>query len=303
MKTKFEQIVDVNKIGMNSSDCDMPTLVKCAQQERLNKSIYDRVTRVMILINFQRDLFRKDLFDIPGIKEDVRNTTRFIYRNLGKISRIISSLDIYIPQQICHSCWWINENGENPKPYTTIKSSDIENGVWIPQMGTVQENYYYLKSYEKEMDKSLRIIPYYAIAGTEGCALEGQLAKMIYFHSVARNSINHTITNGLDLYAQIYGNINIEYKNRTLLNSQLIMAVERYDEIYIAGETLSYGLINNVKRIAEYYRNNISITKKMTILTDCTSPIADQIPYAISELEKLKCMYGIGLASSKEICL
>lgn len=301
MKTRYEEIVNIDKIG-GHSDFDMQGLMEKALAERTIDSIKDSVTRALILINFQKDLFREDLFNIPGIKKDAKNTTQFIYNNLEKISRIITSLDTHIAQQICHACWWVDANGVPPKPYTIITSSDVDNGIWIPRIASIKDNYHYLKSYEKEMGKHLCIMPYYAIAGTEGSAIEGEIAKIVYFHSIVRNSINNTITNGLDFYSQANGSINTEYRSSTLLNVQLLTAVEKYDEIYIAGESLNYGLINNVKRIAEYYKHNKAITRKITILTDCTSPLAGTVQTATAELDKLKSMYGIKLARTTEIC-
>lgn len=302
MTTKYDQIVHIDKIGA-STDFDMNEVMKMAASERVKASITDRKKSLLLLVNYQKDFFKEGLFDIPNVKEDAQRISKFIYDNLEGISRIITSLDTHIAQQIYHPCWWVDEVGNHPKEFTTITDKEVSQRKWIPTIGSFKDNLEYLQELEIVEGRHLCIWPYYAISGTEGSSLENEIAKMVYFHSIARNSVNNIIWNGLDFYTQAFGCINTEYKNVNLLNAQLLMAVERYDKVFIAGENVCHGMLDIVKMIARYYRNEKNIIKKITVLMDCTSSIRGYEHEMREELAALEKMYGIKLKQSTEIKL
>ena len=133
----------------------------------------------------------------------------------------------------------------------------------------------YLKELEKDglQKKQLCIWPYHCIDGEGGSSLENEFAKIVYFHSLARNTANHMIRKGEDPYSEMYGIIKPEYSQNNWMNTPILNAIKNYDEIYVAGEAASHCLMESVKQIAEYFANCPKILKKITILEDCTSPI------------------------------
>lgn len=301
LTTRYEQIVHIDKIGAHT-DFDMNEVMRMAANEQIIKAaVTDRKKRLLLLVNYQKDFFREDLFDIPDVKDDAKNISKFIYDNLGKISRIITSLDVHIAQQIYHPCWWVDKDGNNPKPYTFITSKDVSSRKWMPTIGPIRDNLQYIRRLEREEGHSLCIWPYYAISGTEGSCMENEISKMVYFHSVVRNSINNVIWNGLDFYTQAYGCINTEFMTKTSLNLQLLLAVEKYSEIFIAGETANHGILDTVNMIARYYAKDPDITKKITILTDCTSSMSGYEKKVAEEFESLNKNFGIKFKKSTEI--
>lgn len=54
----------------------------------------------------------------------------FIYRNLGRITEIIVTMDTHSPWQIFHPIFWVNEAGQHPSPMTEISVEEIEQAVW-----------------------------------------------------------------------------------------------------------------------------------------------------------------------------
>ncbi len=295
-KAKFDQIVDIDRLGEHNS-FDMDEIIRLAANETIKGSSTDRKKRLLLLVNYQNDFFRNDLFDIASVKNDAKNILSFIYNNLGKISRIIPSLDAHIAQQIYHQCWWVDKDGKHPEPYTIITAKDISKRIWIPLIGSFRDNLQYVKEMEKEEGRPLCIYPYYTISGTEGSSLEGEISKMVYFHSAVRNSINNVIWNGLDFYTQAFGYINPEYRTQNVLNAQLLLSVEKYNEIFIAGESI----LDTLKMIARYYEYYKYVTMKITILTDCTSSIKGFEQKTREEFEALSKMYGIKLKRSTDI--
>ena len=108
MKTNYEQIVDVAKIGQHSA-ADMNAIFTMAEQERFTASVDDSPKRLLLCIDVQKDFIEGGALAVPGSIGDVERMTRFIYNNMGGISRIMCSLDTHIAHQIFHPCWWVND--------------------------------------------------------------------------------------------------------------------------------------------------------------------------------------------------
>ena len=126
---------------------------------------------------------------------------------------------------------------------------------------------------------------------------------MVYFHSVARMSVNHMINKGTDPYSEMYGIIKPEYSKKNFINTPILTAIEKYDEVYVVGEAASHCLMESVKQIAENFANRPEITQKITILEDCTSPIGGYEADTAAAFDDFKSAYGIKFAKSTDIQL
>lgn len=301
MKTNYEQIVDVSKIA-KSGPMDLNTIFALAEQERFTAAINDAPRRLLLAIDVQTDFMEGGALGVPGSIGDVERITRFIYNNMAGITKIDCSLDTHIAQQIFFPCWWVNSNGDHPAPYTVITSADVTAGRWTPVNKPV-ESIEYLKQLEKTGKKQLCIWPYHCIHGTQGYNLENEFAKMVYFHSVARKSVNNMIQKGNDPYSEMYGIIKPEFSKKNFINTPVLTAIEKYDEIYVVGEAASHCLMESVRQIAEHFAGRPEITQKITILEDCTSPIPGYETETANTFADFKNKYGIKFAKSTDIQL
>ena len=302
MKTNYEQIVDVAKIGQHSA-ADMNAIFNMAEQERFTASSTDSPKRLLLCIDVQKDFIEGGALAVPGSIKDVERITRFIYNNMGGISNIMCSLDTHIAHQIFHPCWWGDSNGNHPAPYTIITYDDVKKDRWRPVYGEIKDAIQYLKELEKvgAGKKQLCIWPYHCIKGTDGNSLENEFAKMVYFHSVARKCVNRIIPKGEDPYSEMYGIIKPEYSKKNFINTPVLTAIEKYDEIYVVGEAASHCLLESVKQIAEHFANRPEVTQKITILEDCTSPITGFEADTAATFDNFKNSYGIKFAKSTDI--
>ena len=302
MKTNYEQIVDVSKIGQHY-EVNMNAIFNMAEQERFTAAIDDSPKRLLLCIDVQKDFIEGGALAVPGSISDVERITRFIYNNMGGISCIMCSLDTHIAHQIFHPCWWANSAGDHPAPYTTIKYDDVEANLWRPVIGDPRDSIQYLKELEKvgAGKKNLCIWPYHCINGTEGFTLENEFAKMVYFHSVARKCVDCMINKGTDPYSEMYGIIKPEYSKKNFLNTPVLTAIEKYDEIYVVGEAASHCLMESVKQIAEHFVNRPDVTQKITVLEDCTSPITGYEADTVAAFDNFKRSYGIKFSKSTDI--
>lgn len=124
---------------------------------------------------------------------------------------------------------------------------------------------------------------------------------MVYFHSVARKCVDSMINKGTDPYSEMYGIIKPEYSKENFLNTPVLTAIEKYDEIYVVGEAASHCLMESVKQIAEHFVNRPEVTQKITVLEDCTSPITGYEADTAVAFDNFKSSYGIKFAKSTDI--
>lgn len=302
MKTKYEQIVNVENIGKRCNT-DMNLIFNMVQKEECNRTENDDRKRLLLCIDVQNDFIEGGSLPVSGSVKDVERLTRFIYNNVEKISSIMCSMDTHSPYQIFHPCWWVNSKGENPNPYTIITYEDVINKTWKPVIGNPKDSIEYVENLEKigAGKRKLCIWPYHCIAGTEGNSLENEFSKMVYFHSIVRKTNNSIIQKGTDPYSEMYGIIKPEYSRTNFINIQVLKAIEEYDEIYVAGEASSHCVMESVKQIAEYFRTRPEVIRKITILKDCTSPIAGYEDETKKIFENFEKMYEIKSMNSTDI--
>ena len=127
MKTMYEEIVNVSKIGKHSP-LDLNSIISLAERERFSPAIDDSPKRLLLMIDVQNDFMEGGALGVPGSIGDVERITCFIHKNMSEISNIMCSLDTHIAQQIFHPCWWENMGGDRnaqPFPYTTISYTDV----------------------------------------------------------------------------------------------------------------------------------------------------------------------------------
>lgn len=130
MNTKYTEIVNTNAIGKAENPITLNQLLKRANDEQLIPSRQNRERVLFIGIDVQQDFMEKGALGVPGAHGDVERMTRFIYENMDAISNIAVSIDTHTPHQIFHPCWWIDEQGSNPAPYTTVTLADLDSGKW-----------------------------------------------------------------------------------------------------------------------------------------------------------------------------
>ena len=204
MKTTYMEIVNGNYIGSVENPVDLNEILKKADKEGLEPSLKDKERVLFLGIDVQQDFMDHGALGVAGAQKDVERMTRFIYDNMEKISNIAVSMDTHTPHQIFHPCWWIDENGEHPAPYTVITLKDLDEGKWRAVINP-QASREYVKHLEQDAKKALCIWTYHCMQGTTGAALENQFANMIYFHSVARKAVVQRLVKGQDPMSEMYG--------------------------------------------------------------------------------------------------
>lgn len=298
MKTSFEEIVKVEQIGQKT-DSDLNHLLFKASKEDLPPAKEDEQKTLLMGIDIQNDFMEQGALGVPGSHKDVENLTRFLYKNMAKITDICLSIDTHYPQQIFHPSWWVNQAGEHPEPFTIITREEVDNGVWIP-LKYKQESIHYVHQLERLGKKQLCIWPYHCLAGTFGAALEGQFANLVYFHSVARQSETIRRVKGLDPLSEMYGIFKPEYAQEPFVDEELLQKMKEYDRIFIAGEAKSHCVLESLRQMLEYHADP-AFGSRVYLLEDCMSCIPGFEATTEAALQELQEKYKINRVRSTEV--
>ena len=299
MNTNYLEIINTNYIGSTENPVSLNEILKKANEEHLTPASQNREKVLFLGIDIQQDFMDNGALGVPGAKQDVLRVTKFIYNNMDKISNIAVSLDTHLPHQIFHPCWWIDENGNHPAPYTIITLADLDAGRWRAVINP-QASREYVKHLEQDAKKALCIWTYHCLQGTSGAALENQFANMVYFHSVAKKAVMQRLVKGQDPLSEMYGIIKPEYDTKGYINLDFLNKLESYDRILIAGEAKSHCVLESIHQILEYYETRPEITKKVYILEDCMSSIPGYEDMTEQAFQTFRSKYHVNLVKSTD---
>ena len=270
MKTPYNEIVNIASIGSQTNPISLNEILRKANDEQLTPAAQNKERVLFLGIDVQQDFMDNGALGVPGAHGDVERMTQFIYNNMDKITNIAVSIDTHTPHQIFHPCWWIDENGNNPAPYTPITLADLDSGKYRAVIYPRQSRDY-VEHLEKDGKKTLCVWSYHCLQGTSGAAFENQFANMIYFHSVAKKAVTQRLVKGQD-----------------------------YDKIIIAGEAKSHCVLESIKQILEHYANRPEITQKIYILEDCMSSIPGFEDVTEQTFDDFKKTYHVNIVKSTD---
>lgn len=302
MKTSYSEIVNVNYIGKAENPIGLNDILKKANDEQLTPSAQNKERVLFLGIDVQQDFMDNGALGVPNAHGDVERMTQFIYDNMDKISNIAVSIDTHTPHQIFHPCWWIDENGNNPAPYTAITLADLDSGKWRAVINP-QASREYVKHLEQDGKKVLVVWTYHCIQGTTGSSLENQFSNMVYFHSVAKKAVVQRLVKGQDPMSEMYGIIKPEYDTKGYINLDFLNKLENYDKVIIGGEAKSHCVLESIKQILEHYETRPEITKKIYILEDCMSSIPSFEDATDKTFESFKKKYHVNIVKSTDAIL
>lgn len=270
MKTAFEEIVSVEHIGKEANPFQLGALLAKACAEELPRASEDKVRTTLLCVDMQRDFMEGGPLGVAGSLGDTERLTRFIYKNMTKITEIAASLDTHSPRQIFHQCWWRGADGQTPEPFTVITAKDAKEGRWRP-LYEKEKSEEYLEYLESGGQKQLVIWPYHCIEGTAGCALENQFSNMIHFFSAARGADLKKIVKGTLPATEFYGIVSPEYDpGGSYANRELLGDLRRCDRLVIAGEARDYCVAQSVLQICEAMEKEKK-RPEIFIMEDCMS--------------------------------
>lgn len=287
-----------------------------AKQHNIPVAADDKIRICLLLIDVQNTFCIPDFELYVGGKtgtaavDDNQRLCEFIYRNLGRITKIIPTLDTHTAMQIFHPIFWINANGEHPTPAATnITPADIEAGIWQvnPAVANSVTNgdcqllqkqaEHYVKKLSQDGKYPLTVWPYHSMLGGIGHALVSAVEEAIFFHSIARQTSTQFELKGENPLTENYSILRPEVltgfdeKPITQKNTHLIKQLLEYDAVIIGGQAKSHCVAWTIDDLlTEIQQVDSTLAKKIYLLEDCTSPVV--VPGVVDYSEQAEAAFN-----------
>jgi nicotinamidase-related amidase len=225
-----------------------------------------------------------------GAVDDNRRLCEFVYRNLRVITQIIPSLDTHHAMQVFHAIWLVDEQGDQPAPFTLVSAEDVAAGRWSVN-GAVAEalgidiNYAkrHLAGYTRRLAErgkyDLTIWPYHAMFGGIGHALVSAVEEAVFFHGVARYSRPDFQVKGDNPFTEHYSMLGPEVTEGPDgdrlggRNTGLIERLLTFDAVVVAGQAKSHCLAWTIDDLLGDPEVREQLAERTYLLEDCTSPV------------------------------
>jgi len=279
-----------------------------AEEHALKPAMDDQIKIALLGIDIQ------NTFCIPGYElfvagrsgrgavDDNIRLCEFIYKNIGRITHIMVTMDTHQAMQIFHPIFFIDQNGHHPPPFTLISNQDIIQERWrfnpaleesIGKDVDYMQRYliHYTQQLEQHGRYNLTIWPYHAMLGGIGHALVSAFEEAIFFHTIARNNQSffdikgdHPLT---EHYSALGPEVITEHDGEQIADRDMrfIKFLQEYDLLIIAGQAKSHCVAWTIQDLLEEIQrtDDQSLNQKIYILEDCTSPVV--IPGVIDYTE------------------
>ena len=241
-----------------------------AALHRIASASGDRFRTCLLAVDCQNTFCTPgfELF-VPGAPDDSRRLCELVYRNLGRLTEIVATLDTHRAFQIFHSAFLVGRNGQHPPPYTSVSVADVEAGVWRTADPALQEH---LERYAGELAAGgkyeLTVWPYHAMLGGIGHALVSSVEEAFFFHALARGGETRFEVKGNDALTEHYSALGPEVGGEP--NLALVEHLLTFDAVYVAGQAKSHCVawtVDDLLRLAP------EIAPRLYLLEDCTSPV------------------------------
>ena len=214
---------------------------------------------------------------VDGAEMDIFRIIDFILNNMEHITTIYPTLDTHIVYQIFYGGWWTDANRNHPDPYTQIESKEVNIGTFKPVIDPVW-SIEYIKTLEKQTNKPLMVWPEHTMLGTPGHALVPSLYEVCYYHSLVRRSQISFQLKGDVPETEMYGVFKPEVlvpKNPRAsgINAAFCNLLGKYDKLIVAGEAKSHCVLESLRQLHTFFKDQEEVLKKIFILKDCMSSV------------------------------
>jgi nicotinamidase-related amidase len=231
-------------------------------------------TNALLIIDAQHDFCNpKGALYVQGADKDMERLARFIEQNIFQLNKIFLSIDNHLFNDIAHPSFWEDKNKKSPAPFTQITAKDVEEGKWKARFDP-EKSLKYLKDLEKDGKFSHFIWPTHCLVGSLGASIDEKImtATMTWCKASGKDYV--AVHKGLYPFTEHFGIFAAQIPDtnvpETQLNTELIAQLNRYDNIFVAGEAKSHCVATSIQQAMDFAPE---LAKKMIILEDCMSDV------------------------------
>ena len=279
---------------------EMPALAATwARQHRRQPASTDQKNVHLLLIDVQKDFCFPEgaLFvggrDGKGAVGDSRRIAELIYKNLGVITNITTTLDTHFAHQIFFPSFWIDENGRPPDAFREVAAEDVAKGRLRPNPAMarwlcngnypwlVEQARHYCQELERAGKYKLYLWPPHCLLGSAGHALAGVIHEARLFHAYARSMQSWVEVKGGHPLTENYSVLRPEVLTRhdgqplAQRNTAFLKTLLASDAVVIAGHAASHCVKSTIDDLLEeIVAFDRALVRKVYVLTDCMSAVA-----------------------------
>jgi len=259
-----------------------------ARAHALAPAAEDEVRVCLVLVDCQNTFCTPgfELF-VPGAPDDNRRLAEFLYRNLGRVTEVVATLDTHRTAQIFHAAFLVDAAGSHPPPYTLVSAEEVERGRWrvdpeacrslgLDERWAQRHLLHYTRTLEAGGKYRLTIWPYHAMLGSVGHALVPAVEEAIFFHSVARRAQPDFRVKGTNPLSEHYSALGPEVttgpdgEGIDRRDAELVEKLLAFDAVVVAGQAKSHCV---AWTIDDLLGDLGDLAGKVYLLEDCTSPV------------------------------
>ena len=227
-----------------------------------------------------------------GAVDDSKRLAECIYRNLGRITAITTTMDTHFAYQIFFPSFWLDRDGKHPPAHTEITTSQIDAGDYRPNPAMakwlcggnypwlMQQVRYYCEELEKAGKYKLYLWPPHCLLGSEGHALVGVIHEARMFQAFARGAQSLVEIKGGNPLTENYSVMQPEVITRfdgqplAQKNTLFLKTLLDADMVVIAGQAASHCVKSSIDDIlTAILAKDPALAKKVYLLTDCMSSV------------------------------
>ena len=206
---------------------------------------------------------------VPGAPEDSRRLCEFVYRNLGRLTEIVATLDTHRAFQIFHAAFLVGPDGQHPPPYTVVSVEDVELGAWRAADPALQEHLEgYVRTLAAGGKYELTVWPYHAMLGGVGHAVVSAVEEAFFFHALARVAATRFEVKGDDPLTEHYSALGPEVGGEP--NLALVEHLRSFNAVFVGGQAKSHCVAWTVE---DLLRLAPELAPRLYLMEDCTSPV------------------------------
>ncbi len=272
--------------------------VALRKRHGLTAAAQDRRKVHLLLIDVQKDFcFPEGTLYVGGRSgtgaiDDSRRICEFIYRNLGALTDITTTLDSHLAFQIFFPSFWLTADGTPPPPHREVTVAQLDSGELRPNPelagalagGDVAWLNRQVRHYCAELARAgkytLYLWPPHCLLGTDGHALAGVVEEARLVHSFARSAQSWVEAKGEHPLTENYSVLRPEVLTRaeggalTARNDAFFERLLRADAIVVAGQASSHCVKSSVEDLLEgMAARDAALARKVYLLTDCMSAV------------------------------
>jgi nicotinamidase-related amidase len=227
-----------------------------------------------------------------GAVDDSRRIAEFIYRNLGAVSDITTTMDTHFAYQIFSPSFWLDRDGQPLTAHRVITAEQLGRGEVRPNPAVAKwlcaGNYawlskqvrYYCEQLEAAGKYQLYLWPPHCLLGSDGHALAGVVHAARMFHAFVRGAQSWVEVKGGNPLTENYSVLRPEVLSRfdgqslAQRNTGFVKTLLGADRVVIAGQAASHCVKSTIDDLlVEIVAIDPGLARKVYLLIDCMSAV------------------------------